>query len=125
MAKIAAEVEMRIREAEAGCDGRTRLLIDPTKRLSVANKDTILQLVGDDALPGIIPQLRDEMAELAETVGQLTQAVATLAAQVEASAPPAGLKPALIKHGTTGVALGGTGGVIWIAAEFIRHFIGG
>lgn len=125
MADIAPAIEMRIRDAEAGCDGRTRVLIEPTKKLSVANKDTLLQLVGDDALPGIIPQLRGEVAELAETVSQLTKTVATLAAQVAASAPPAGIKPALIKHGTTGVALGGTGGTIWIVSELIRHFIGG
>ena len=125
MSGVAPEVEMRVREAEAGCDERTRTLIDPTKKLSVANEGALLQLIGDAALPGIIPQLRADVAELTATVATLTQAVSTLAAQVAVNAPPSGIKPALIKHGTTGAALGTTGGVIYILAALVRHFIGG
>lgn len=116
---------MRVREAEANAARSAHALLDNTKKLSVANKDTLLQLVGDDTLPGIIPQLREEVAELAATVATLTATVTTLAAHVEAQAPPIGIRPTLIKHGTTGVAMGGTGGVIYILAVLVRHFIGG
>ena len=57
--------------------------------------------------------------------GPIRKTVAALATQVAAHTPPAGIKPALLKHGATGAAMGGTGGVIYIFAVLVRHFIGG